>query len=236
MTSLISYAIMMAVIVVALIPVVSFINSVIEEGRISQIYTENLQIMKLIDSKIRDVMFEAPGSRRTLDLNIREGVLNVIGGEDKIKLMIENVKIFSPGKTKEGNIDIISGTFMSAAENDIDNNGTTDLVLENNAVIFAVQKLGSASNHVFINTTNLISLIRNKRADVNVTPVSGIYIDDVPATSYGYGYTELTEKGDALPSSGIRLWLNSSAEKIYEAIFTLDAVSDFVTLEIRHIV
>ncbi|MEM7819682.1 MAG: hypothetical protein QXD48_02530 [Candidatus Aenigmatarchaeota archaeon] len=235
MPSILSYAIVVGIIVISTILVLNIINPILEEARMAQVYTESLNTMKFIDSQIRSIIFEAPGTRRTLDLNLREGSFTVVGGEDEIKITLEDVKFFSPGKTKEGNIVVKSGAWMDASEIDIDNDGTMDLVLENNAVLFAVKKLGSQSNHVFINTTNFITMIRNKRADVNITPLTAIYIDDQLNTSYGYGYTELTRIGKNIPSSGIRLWLNSSGNITYETLFTLDTISDFVTLEIRHI-
>jgi hypothetical protein len=235
MASLLSYAIIVGVIIVALIPIVSFINENLQEGKTSQIYMENMQAMRLIDSQIREIMLEAPGSKRVLDIYLREGTLNIIGGEDMVKIIIENVNLFSPGKTKEGNIEILSGTFMKAYESDIDGNGTTDLVLENNVVMFAMPKKGTSSSLIFINTTDLISLMRIKTLGINATPSTALYINDNASSYFGYGYTEITRKGENLPSSGIRLWLNSTSGMIYEAVFTLDALSDYVSLEVQHI-
>lgn len=235
MESMLSYAIIMVIVIMAMIPVVMYINTAVDEGRMSQTYTEDARMMGLIDSNIREVILEAPGSRRTIDVNAYGGTLSVMGSSDKVSMVLENMRLFSPGRTKEGNIDVVTGTYMTASEEDIDTNGTMDLVLENNAVLFAVQKLGSPASPVFINTSNIITKITNKRNNVTIVPVTGLFIDDVINSSYGYGYTQLSTISDSIPSSSIVLWLNSTSGMTYQAIFSLDAISDFVTLKMEYI-
>jgi len=232
--AMVSYLIIIVVIVVITIMVVAVINPILERGREIEAYNEGLQVMKAINSEIREVMFEAPGTRRVIDLNIKEGELDIVGSENKIKYTIENVDYFSPGTSREGNIIIRSGAWMDATEKDIDGDGSDELVLENDAVIFAMKKLGTEASPVSVNTTNIIDLIRNVRADVNISnPRTGIYVNDDVDTSAGTGYTKLTREGTNLASSGVLLWLNSTQGTIYEAIFTLGAEADFVEMNVR---
>lgn len=232
--TMISVVIIIVVVVIATILVVSVINPILEEGREMEAYNEGVQIMKTINREVREVMFESPGTRRGIDLDITEGMLDIAGSENKIKFKLENVDYFSPGKTREGNIIVRSGEWMDATETDIDNDNQTELVLENDALVFAVKKLGTESSHVFINTTNIIDLIRNVRADINITnPRTKIHVNNVDATSHGTGYIKLTREGKNLGSSGIKLWLNSTQGTIYETIFSLDAESDFIEMNIR---
>ena len=107
------------------------------------------------------------------------------------------------------------------------------MVLENDAVLFAVKKLGNATSWATVNTTNIIPLIRNKRSNVNVTPISGIFIGDIANTSYGNGYSELTRAGTVQESS-IHVLVNSSSFR-YDALFTLRSAQDFVELEVKNI-
>jgi len=232
--AMVSFAILVIVVVASTILVLAILNPIIEEGKEIQSYNEAVSIMKVINKAVREVMFESPGTRRVINLDIRQGELDVSGSENKIKMILDNMNYFSPGGLQEGNIVVRSGAWMDAKEEDTDNDNNTELVLENDAVIFATKKLGSSSSPVAVNTTNFIKLIRNVRADVNITnPVTGIYINDDMLTSYGTGYTELTRKGLNLPSSGIRLWLNSTSGRIYEAIFSLGAESDFIEMNVR---
>jgi type II secretory pathway pseudopilin PulG len=232
--TMISYVIIIIVVVIATILFLTVINPMIEQGKEMQAYNEAVQILNTINKEVREVMFEPPGTKRVLNLDIREGSLDVSGKENKIKLKLENVKYLSPGKAQEGNIVVRAGAWMDATETDIDGDNNTELVLQNDAVIFATKKLGSPSSHVAVNTTNFIKLIRNIRSDVNITnPRTAIYINDDPATSTGTGYIELTREGVNIPSSGIKLWLNSTAGNVYEVVFTVGAETDYIEMSIR---
>ena len=69
---------------------------------------------------------------------------------------------------------------------------------------------------------------------MNITPTSKIRIEGAEESSYGNGSTELTEIGSYLVTSGIKLYLNTTSVK-YEALFTLGAGQDYITLEIRNV-
>jgi len=180
---------------------------------------------------------EAPGAKRTVRVISDFGTFDVAGKEDRFKFRLSSEqKIYEPGTIiREGNYIISSGTSMKAYESDIDSDGSTDLVLENDAVIFAVRKVGNASSQVSINTTNIIPYIRNKRSGVAITPISGIFIADDVNSSSGTGFSELTRAGQTLQDSSIRVLVNSTAATQYEALFTLRSAQDFVELEIKNI-
>lgn len=235
---LISGVVVVVIIVTSSILVLNTINPVIEEGKDFQKFNEAKQTMQSIDAVINDLLFEAPGARRSIDVNIRDGKLSIAGGEDKIKLRIEDVDIFSSGlRQEEGNILITSGPSMKAYEKDIDGDGTTDLVLENGLIMLAIKKLGNSTTHVSVNTTSMITLMRNKRLDLNISyPRSGIFINDKETTSYGVGYTELTQIGENIQSSSIHLFVNATAANVtYDATFALSTGLDFIDLEITHV-
>lgn len=235
---LLSSVIIVIIVVISSILVLNTINPIISEGEQLQDFNEAKQALHSLDAAINQVLFEAPGSKRSVDIRIPEGKFQVVGGEDKIKIRIENINLFPPGlRQEEGNIVITSGALMRAYESDIDSDGTTDLVLENGRVLFAIKKLGNYTNNVLVNTTSFISLMRNKNLNVDIPyPGSGIFIDDKDKTSYGIGYTELTKMGDNIASSAIRVVLNATAANVtYEALFSLASAQDFVELEVTQI-
>ena len=235
---LISSVILVIIIVMSSILVLNTINPFVREGNNLQSFNEAKQTLTSLDAQIQQLFFEAPGARRSIDLQIPKGKLIVSSGQDEIKIRIEDVNLFNPGySTQEGNIRITSGGMMDAYESDIDNDGITDLVLENSGVIFAVKKLGNATNNVVVNTTNMITLSRNKALNVNISyPHSGIFINDKDSTSYGVGYTELTRAGSSLTSSAIHIYLNSTAANVsYDVTFSLGASQDFVEMKATHI-
>ena len=192
------------------------------------------EIMSIVDTIIREMGYEAPGAKRVLLLEIEEGVFTISGKDNTFRYRIDTpAQIYEPGTVlEEGNIKIIAGTGVDAYEDDVDNNGTDDLVLENNAVLFAMKKLGNSSNNVFINTTEIVVLIKNKKFDVAVTPRTKLEIERQDNSSYGYGYTELISPGYHLSEGGIRLVMNSIAGINYDAIFTLGAEQDFVEVRV----
>ena len=231
--------IIVIIVVVSSILILNTVNPIIDEGKKLQEFNEAKQALQSLDSVINQILYEAPGSKRKIDINIPNGKFQVIQGEDKIKIRIEDINLFPPGlRQQEGNVLITSGSLMQAYESDIDNDGITDLVLENGRVLFAAKKLGNYTNNVIVNTTNFISLIRNKNLKVDVPyPKSGIFINDVPTTSYGVGYTELTKMGNNIASSSIHMFVNATqANNVsYDAVFSLAASQDFVEMEVTHV-
>ena len=236
---LLSGVIIVIIVVVSSILILNTVNPIIDQGKQLQEFNEAKQALQSLDSVINQILYEGPGSKRKIDLRIPNGKFKVIQGEDKIKVRIEDVNLFPPGlRQQEGNVLITSGSLMQAYESDIDNDGTTDLVLENGRVLFAVKKIGNYTNPAIVNTTNFISLIRNKNLNLDVPyPKSGIFIDDKAKTAYGIGYTELTKIGNNVASSSIHVFVNATqANNIsYDAVFSLAASQDFVEVEVTHV-
>src|SRR3989344_1121579 len=177
---LISGVVAIIIVVSSTILVLNTINPFVQESQDFQAFNEAEQTLKSIDAAINQLFVEAPGARRTLDVNVRGGSLIVSGTENKIKIRLENTNLFSSGVRKqEGNILVSSGAAMNAYESDIDDDGNIDLVLENGVLLFAIKKIGTPSVHGVVNTTNMVVLMRNKVLDLNVSyPRSGIFIND----------------------------------------------------------
>ncbi len=235
---ILSGVIVVAIVVSSSILVLNTINPFVQESRDFQSFNEAKLILQTIDSTISQLFFEAPGARRSIDINLREGKFIVSGKDDTIKIRLEGISLFTSGlRTQEGNILITSGAAMNAYESDIDGDDNTDLVLENGMLLFAVKKLGSASSPVSVNTSSIITLMRNKNIDFNVSyPRSGIFINDKETTSYGSGYTELTQLGNSMASGSIHLFLNATAANVtYDATFSLAASQDFIEFQVGHV-
>ncbi len=232
---LIAGALSVAIIIASTIIVVNTITPIIQQGQTLQSFNDAKQVLTTIDSAVNEIMLEAPGSKRSLSFNMPKGRLIVAGAEDRIKLRIENIDLLEAGVTvEESNILITGGARIDSYERDIGGDSDTDLVLENAAVLFSVEKRGSSSSWTSVNTTTIISRIQNVRTGVNITPTSGIFINDLDNSSYGTGYTELAAPTTA-DSRAIRVFVNASSGMQYEAIFTLQAAKDFVDLQVKRI-
>lgn len=228
---------MIAVIISSSVIVINLITPMVEEGVFVNQLNKAKQLASVLDSVIKDLSIEAPGARRAVRIISDFGTFDVAGKEDRFKFRLaSSQQAYEPGTVvREGNYIITAGPSMKAYEQDINNDGTADLVMENDAAVFAVRKTGSPSNWTAIDTASMISFIRNKRSNVNITPVSGIFIGDAFNTSYGNGYTELTRSGSVLQDSSVRIVVNSTGGTRYEALFTMRSAQDFVELEIKNL-
>jgi hypothetical protein len=235
MKGLISQILILAITVASTIIIINTAGPILEQGKISQSVNDAKQILKTMDVVLNQLVFEANGAKRAININIPEGRLVFSGRSDKVKIALDKTGILKPGvSVQEENIVFQGGGTLDAYESDIMNDGQQDLVLENSAVLFAVKKLGNQSEPAFVNTSNVITMIRNKRQDVNMTPNSGIFVNEKPKSSYGYGYTELAEQNN-IQTGSILMHINSTANITYDAVFTLSSSSDFIDLEIRNV-
>jgi hypothetical protein len=227
MNNLVSAVIAILIVMTTSIIVMNTASTVVEMDKPMQTFNEAKYTMSNIHSVIDELMSEATGARRSMNIKVN-GEFIAAGDENRIKYKLYN-SLLKPGtRIEEDNMQIISGPTMRAYEKDINNDGTSDLVLENDFVLFAIKKIDGT-----LNTSDMITLIRNKDLSIDVVPRSAVMIDDMHNTSYGTGYTELTQQGYDLSSSSIRIRMNSAGGIAYEAVFTLEAGSDFVTMEVK---
>jgi nucleoid DNA-binding protein len=233
--TVLSSVLAVAIVVASSVIITNLVSPLIDEGVSVNQLNKAKQLASVLDSVIKELSVEAAGAKRVVRVAADFGTFEVNGKEDRFKFRLASQQqIYEPGTiVREANYFIVAGPSMKAYESDVNNDGTTDLVLENDAVVFAVRKLGNSTGWVSINTTNIISMIRNKRSSVNITPLSGIFIGEAANTSYGVGFTELTRNG-LLQESAIRVLVNSSSAR-YEALFTLRSAQDFVELEVKNI-
>ncbi len=228
--TLISAVFVTLIVLITSIIILGIVNPTFEKGKDFQKYNEAKNSISSIDNVISELSAEASGSRRTIKIST-EGLLELNSKEDSIKIKLEQPKFIQENTvSQEGNIVISSGQYVKAYEKDINNDGNIDLVLENNNMIFVLNKTIG-----FINTTNIVILIRNKNLDINMTPKSGIFINNLDNSSYGSGSIELTQKGEYLQSASIKLTINSISGISYESLFKLTAGMDFVELEVKKI-
>lgn len=236
MKGVIEAAVAVAVVLGSTLIVLNSIMPFIEEGKDVQSFTEAKETLAALDQSMQQLLTEAVGARRQIDLNIRDGKLIVAGDEEKIKLRLEGFSLPSAGATvQEGNIVIQGGSTIDAVEEDINSDGNTDLVLRNSALTLAIRKIGNSTSWASLNTSTMITEIFNNRTSARIRPGSGIYINDNTATAAGNGYTALTNQGKNIESAAILAFVNSSSGITYEALFTLSAGTDFIDLQVKKI-
>jgi hypothetical protein len=227
MNPLISAVIGVMVVVSVIVIVVPVIYDVIEQGTANARMNQAKTQLAKLDSVIRELSYEADGAKRSVKLDSRDGYFVISGKDDSIKYITDS-KI-SSGMYKEGNMIVLSGSYVSAYEKDVDEDGNIDLVLENNNLLVAFEKMGSADNYDELNTSTIISLIRNKRKNIDMFPIAEIKIDNT--SSYGNGYSELVTRGDAVGTGIVRIVMNSTID--YEVFFSLAPGADWFEMEVK---
>ncbi|MBI4019079.1 MAG: hypothetical protein HY364_02400 [Candidatus Aenigmarchaeota archaeon] len=237
MKGIIQEAVLVAVVITSSLIVINLINPTLETSSDIQKFNRAKETMQVLDGIIKELMLESSGASRSVRIISDFGTFTVSGRDDRILFDIPaGVEIMEPGTSRrEGNLVITSGKSLNAYEDDVDSDGNLDLVLENDAVKFAVKKIGTETSFSSINTTTFITLIRNKIRSVSMTPTSGVYIGDSLTSSYGTGYTQLSQHGTHLASSSIKAFVSATSGQQYEVIFTLRSSTDFVEIQINRI-
>ena len=208
----------------------------IEKGKEAAIINEAMQNMKSLSNSIKDVASEGVGSLRTLSMKVTAGEYKINEKSNSIDFTyaIKSDIIQPDSMVKEGDITLSAGSNAKSSEYDLDNDGSSDLVLENEILRIAILKNGTKSSNSFINTTKLIKMINFKETNENITPSdSSITLDDDKGSSYGTGYSELVKSGDRMPKAEAVVHVNSTYI-VYDVLYTLPSGADFVLIKIQN--
>jgi hypothetical protein len=197
---------------------------------------EATQHMRELDSMIREVASEGTGALRSMVMKVSSGTYTVNGKSDSVDFTYEmKYGLIDYGTfLKEGNLYMMSGTSAKASEYDLNGDGLTELVLENDILRVGIQKIANSSspNTDAIDTKNNIKILNLKENMVNVTPTdTSIVFDSLPSTSSGTGYSEIIRKGEYMSKAEALVRVNST-DIAYDVIYTLPSSADFLTVKI----
>lgn len=235
MVNAVNAALVIAIILTSTVIVLNAIPPIMQEGRSSQAFVGAINTLTGVDSVIDQVLVEAPGAKRSIDVSVGKGSFVVNEERNRIFVALREHAPVDPGDVDLGNIRVESGTYVKGYEADIDGDGNYEYVLENSALIFTVKKLGSPIQNVTVNTSSIIPVIHNKRSGINITPVASIQIDESPETANGLGYTQLTKGGSLINEAEILLFLNTTSGIKYNTFFRLRPDDDYVQVKIANI-
>jgi hypothetical protein len=195
--------------------------------------TEN---MRELDAMIREVASEGTGALKNMNMKVSGGTYSVNQKSDTVDFTYEmKYGLFSPGTFyKEGNLYMFAGTTAEASEYDLDGDGTTELVLENDIMRVGIQKVANSSSPYTdaIDTKNNIKILNLKENNVNITPAdTSVILDGIATTSSGTGYSELVKKGEYMSKAEAVVHVNST-DIAYDVIYTLPSRADFLIVKI----
>ncbi|MFC2143240.1 hypothetical protein ACFLQN_02470 [Candidatus Aenigmatarchaeota archaeon] len=234
MKGLLTIVIVVAIIIVSSIIVVNSIAFVFDEAKEIQGFNEIKETMTGLDGVLRPLLFEAAGSEKSFNMNLREGTFFVDGSRDMIYIELDTDTVQPGSDIKEGNLIIQRGPFVYTTMADIGGDGVYDYILENNAVQFAIRAVGTEENHVMINMSNIITVLRNKKTEFGIVPSLSVFLDNINVSS-GYGYTRITGLGGPYNNASVLVWLNTT-NFIYKIFFELEGSHDFIEMDIKEII
>lgn len=230
---LISTALIILILVGAIAIVLSFGKEVLDKTNEANLINEAKQNMKLLDNAIKQIASSGTGSLKKIQIKVSDGTYKVIEETNSLEFFyLVKYGTIEPGTyLKENNLLLISGSTAKAYEEDLDNDGVEELILENEILKIGIQKVGSKSNFQPINTIKNIKAMIFKENNVIIPEDSSIIFDDIPETSYGNGFSELIRKGEHLPKAEALVHVNSTFIE-YEILYTLQAGADYLVIKV----
>lgn len=231
---LISIALVILILVVAISLALTFGEDVINRINEVNVINEATRNMKLLDNTIRRVASEGLGSLRKIQIKVSGGSYKINEKTNSIEFSyLVKYGTVEPGTyLKVGNLLLISGANAKAYEADLDGDGEDELVLENEILKVAIQKVGSRDNFQPIDTKNNIKLILFKENNANITPEdSSVIFDDISTSSYGNGFSELVREGDHLAKAEALVHVNSTFLE-YDLVYTLQSGADYLIVKV----
>jgi len=235
-STLISTAFIVLMTIMAMALTLTIGMPAINKAKEASVINEALQNMKVIDNTIREVASEGAGS-------LRSPQIKVSGGEYRVNQKANSLDftytikygLFEPGTfVKDGNLLLMSGVNAKASTYDLDNDGSNELVLENEILRVGLLSNGTSSSQVSINTSGIIKLLNIKESGANVTLTdSSVTLDDFADSSSGTGYTELVIPGDHLSKAEAVVHM-STTTMTYDIVYTLQSGADFLIIKIQN--
>jgi hypothetical protein len=184
-----------------------------------------------MDKVTRDVVAEGKGSKRTIDMNIDEGKLYILGDNDTIYWEYDcGVQAFPPRTFQMiGNVMFGSNLDVKAYEGTC--SGQDAFILENQHIKACFNRTGSSSSPVQLDTRRLLlSVYQKDLGQYMPLEYLEITLDDDSTSRTGAGYTYLEKSGLFLPYGQVTAHLASDYGITYDIRFVLESGGDFIEI------
>lgn len=238
MDELIAAILLIAVTVTAIAVVFSTGLPAIEESKSSASVDQALLSLGFVDSAVREVSSEPPGSSRVYEIR-SPGIFLAVPSEDAIEFEQPDVVVSQGELSPEGRRSAspfsryFRGNIVVITGNDVSCSSAGDFILENTYLRAVFQNYSSGSA---VQTDNFLKSVEYKPSSSTVSLVnSTIEIDDSPASRSGTGYSEVLRSGSAMPSCTVHYFVNSTSIH-YDVYYTLYAGADFLVADVRSVV
>jgi len=196
-------------------------------------FSKTKDLMLSLDQQIQEVASEGEGAKRTVTLEIKDGVMRI--GDNEIAWEFETKnKILDPRTSQNiGNLVITSNANVRTTENDDHYILQTDI--RNDTFVARINKTGSEAGWAAMNTSRLIDYISYNNDKLNGTFFFAI--NGNASSSVGTGFTRMEPAGNNsnLGRAKVIAFMNTTMGT-YELEYTLESYSDFLTVKIKNFV
>ncbi len=225
MDNMVEYIMVIAIVIIGVGMVLVIGTPVIDKVKGNLEFRDSEDFLITLDKTIKEVGDEGEGSSRIIKSS--PGDFRISEKENLIEFY-QRTSVFDYLTRKlSGNIIFIAGSDSKCYEQDMNNDGTIDLVMENSYLTIVLAKVNGTYN-----TAGSVIMVKNK--DSTITPMdSSITIDGNPSTSAGVGYSYLEKLGNELPKCRAKFFMNSTID--YDIYYTLYSGADFVSVDVRNI-
>ena len=223
--------------VLIMVLVLEALTPVIDDIKDKSVFTRMEDAFLSINQQIREVGLEGRGSQRIIPIEVHKGTLTV--ADNALRWEMDTpADILEPRTQNEiGNVLVTSNAEVTATEYN------NSFVLENSIIKVNFTKLGSANNYTNFTSDEIISNIYYKTQD-KITEVASpsnrlfkFYINGEDSTTKYLGYSEIGKTGKYLGYSTVTVHVkNSTDDKEYNLVFTLDSQADYLLVEAQPII
>ena len=190
-----------------------------------------------VDSSVQEVVSEGQGSTRTLRTNFDKGQLYFDNSTNSLVYELKtDASVISPQSTRTtGNVVLSSNADVSVFNTSV--NGTPCYMMENEHIKTCIKNVGSQNNQKDINTSELLVLYEFKEPVESNKQLNGeikIKLNEIDATSYGTGYTEVEKRGKFIGTGEVVATISSEYGFTYDVYFRLPTGSDFIKIDVQN--
>jgi type II secretory pathway pseudopilin PulG len=223
------------IVVIAIATIAIFLTvalPVIERVRETITYAEARANMATLDRAIQDVALEGEGSSRAVLLTVSEGLYEVNPEAGTFEFSWSTRSgIIEPGTyLKRNNLLLVTGGRTSARQT------ADELILENEILRVTLQRVGNETYFEPINTSQAVKTVELKETGLTVSPADSlVIIGGILNSGWGTGYSKLVRQGAGLTQAEALFHIESQAGPIYEILYTLPAMADFLIIEVMNV-
>ena len=206
---------------------------ILSEFKDRSVYEKVKNIMLDLDEHITEIANQGEGSQASVSFDIKDGKVKFENNEIIWEIETKTEIISPRSSTKLGNLIISSNANVRTY--DLTNFHVMETNIKNDTLSIAINKKGSASNWVNLNTSGLIQNISYNGNNMNGNFTFNLNNNASSAVGNGYTYMKPNGNNSNLGSAEVIAHLNTSFAE-YDLVFRLESYADFLIVNVKNLV